>query len=131
MTTRPWKVFVHDIGPTFTYASPEKAHAKAAGLVPEYARVSVYNSGAELPLRRTLYRFDGPPTEQEFGADGWKDVTTTYKVRRFYRDDDERNGEVVATGLTLEEAQAHCSRDDTRGDGVDGPWFDGYDEEGL
>lgn len=34
--------------------------------------------------------------------------------------------EVIKTGLTLEEAQDHCKRDDTH---VVGEWFDGYDEE--
>ncbi len=33
--------------------------------------------------------------------------------------------EVIRTGLTLEEAQEHCKRDDTYGPG----WFDGYEEE--
>lgn len=33
--------------------------------------------------------------------------------------------DIIETGLTLEEAQEHCQRDDTRGDG----WFDGYAEE--
>lgn len=46
----------------------------------------------------------------------------TYKIVRFYR---EHGSEVIATGLTLEEAQEWCSRDDTRG--VD--WFDGYTKE--
>lgn len=51
---------------------------------------------------------------------------TTYKITRFYRDSDER--ETIDTGLTLAEAQAHCTREDTHGD----DWFDGYDvdEEG-
>ena len=48
----------------------------------------------------------------------------TYKVIRMYRDWD-RPSKVVLTGLSLAEAQAHCRRDDTRGDG----WFDGYEEE--
>lgn len=46
-----------------------------------------------------------------------------YKIIRFFKDD--RPSETIDTGLTLKEAQAHCRRDDTRGDG----WFDGYDEE--
>ena len=35
---------------------------------------------------------------------------------------------VIKTGLTLEEAQDHCQRDDTREAGV---WFDGYYQEDL
>lgn len=58
---------------------------------------------------------------------------TTYKILRFYQDD--RPTEVIATGLTLEEAQAHCRREDTRdGASVDAggsgaAWFDGYTKE--
>jgi hypothetical protein len=48
---------------------------------------------------------------------------TTFKIIRFYQD--ETPSEVIDTGLTLEEAQAHCRRDDTKGDG----WFDGYEQE--
>jgi hypothetical protein len=36
---------------------------------------------------------------------------------------------LIAEGLTLEEAQEHCSREDTHGDGPDGLWFHGYEEE--
>lgn len=49
----------------------------------------------------------------------------TYRIVRYYRD--ERPSEVVVRGLTLAQAQAHCKRDDTHGDG----WFDGYTEESL
>lgn len=48
---------------------------------------------------------------------------TTYKIVRFYRED--TSSDTIKTGLTLEEAQAHCQREDTHGDG----WFDGYEEE--
>jgi len=48
-----------------------------------------------------------------------------YQIIRFYHPSQERDNEVVKTGLTLEEAQAHCRRADTRKDGV---FFDGYDE---
>lgn len=51
---------------------------------------------------------------------------TTYKIIRFWRDNDDKNGETIKTGLTLEEAQEHCSREDTHESGV---WFDGYTEE--
>jgi|TARA_R100000081_G_C4794907_1_gene160162 hypothetical protein len=47
---------------------------------------------------------------------------TTYKIIRFRFEGTSR---VIKKGLTLQEAQEHCSRDDTRGDG----WFDGYAEE--
>lgn len=47
---------------------------------------------------------------------------TTYRIVRFKQDDDP---EIITRGLTLDQAQAHCKRDDTRGDG----WFDGYEKE--
>lgn len=46
----------------------------------------------------------------------------TYMIIRFYRDVDNK---VIKRGLTLDEAQEWCSRDDTQGDG----WFDGYEQE--
>lgn len=47
---------------------------------------------------------------------------STYTVIRY-----KFNGypEVIETGLTLEEAQAHCSDPATSGN----DWFDGYEEE--
>ena len=45
----------------------------------------------------------------------------TYKIVRFHFS--QPGPTTVKTGLTLEEAQAHCQRDDTHGEG----WFDGYD----
>ena len=47
----------------------------------------------------------------------------TYKIMRAYADS--RPKEVIKRGVTLEEAQEHCSREDTHGDG----WFDCYYEE--
>lgn len=46
----------------------------------------------------------------------------TYKIIRFRFEGKSRT---IKKGLTLEEAQEHCQRDDTKGDG----WFDGYAEE--
>lgn len=48
---------------------------------------------------------------------------TVYKIVRYYQDD--RPNLLIQTGLTLEEAQDHCSREDTHGEG----WFDGYNLE--
>lgn len=63
----------------------------------------------------------------------------TYKVRRFFQDS-KRETVTIKTGLTLEEAQAHCRDPETNSrtctsmesQGVtraNGPWFDGYDAE--
>jgi len=46
----------------------------------------------------------------------------TYAIIRFRF---QGENTVIEDGLTLEEAQEHCQRDDTRGEG----WFDGYEEE--
>ena len=46
----------------------------------------------------------------------------SYKIVRFRFKGNKRT---IKRGLTLQEAQAHCRRDDTRGEG----WFDGYESE--
>lgn len=62
---------------------------------------------------------------------------TTYKIKRFYF---EHGPEVIAEGLTLEEAQEHCNDDEASSktcsttEGLErtrtkGPWFDGYERE--
>lgn len=51
------------------------------------------------------------------------DESKTYKILRFYQDD--RPTRTIKRGLTLEQAQEHCKRPDTKGKG----WFDGYTEE--
>lgn len=68
---------------------------------------------------------DGYGYREECGwwHDGANPPDARYKIIRFWRDAD---NEVIETGLTLDEAQAHCRRDDTRGAG----WFDGYEKEG-
>lgn len=48
----------------------------------------------------------------------------TYRIRRFFQQED-RSAETIVRGLTLAQAQAHCQRDDSHGEG----WFDGYDRE--
>jgi hypothetical protein len=50
----------------------------------------------------------------------------TYKIVQYHFDENHPNHrKVIKTGLTLEEAQEHCSDESTHGDG----WFDGYTEE--
>lgn len=49
---------------------------------------------------------------------------STYKVIRFYKDWDRPN-KVILEGLTLDEAQTHCKREDAHGE----DWFDGYEKE--
>lgn len=49
----------------------------------------------------------------------------SYKIVRFWLDPD-KGRETIQTGLTLDEAQEHCQRGDTKEEGV---WFDGYESE--
>lgn len=53
-------------------------------------------------------------------------MDATYRIVRFYAPHLHKEREVIETGLSLEEAQEHCNRDDTS---EDGEWFDGYMEE--
>lgn len=46
-------------------------------------------------------------------------------IVRFYRQEG-RAKRIIKRNLTLEEAQAHCQREDTHKVGV---WFDGYTEQ--
>jgi len=52
----------------------------------------------------------------------------TYKITRFKREGKNRT---IKTGLTLEEAQKHCSREDTHklDENGDPVWFDGFTKE--
>ena len=50
-----------------------------------------------------------------------------YQIIRYYYlyDASSVNSEVIKKGLTLEQAQEHCNREDTKGK----DWFDGYTKE--
>jgi len=50
----------------------------------------------------------------------------TYEIVRFYSPNQNKESEVIKTGLTLEEAQDHCDDETTR---VNGVYFDGYRKE--
>ncbi|RLB43362.1 MAG: hypothetical protein DRH30_03200, partial [Deltaproteobacteria bacterium] len=51
---------------------------------------------------------------------------TKYKIVRFEFPNCFSPTQVIKRNLSLEEAQAHCRRDDTHESGV---WFDGYEKE--
>lgn len=64
----------------------------------------------------------------------------TYRIVRFYRDDEELNRTTVVRGLTREQAEAHCKHPETSSSTATNPeavartrehgaWFDGYEEE--
>ncbi len=47
-----------------------------------------------------------------------------YKIIRFY--DPSQNKRTIKTGLTLEQARAHCNDPETRKEGV---YFDGFEKQ--
>jgi hypothetical protein len=47
-----------------------------------------------------------------------------FRIIRFYHPSQNRRSRTIKTGLTEEQAQAHCHRPDTHKTGV---YFDGYD----
>ena len=51
-------------------------------------------------------------------------ATQCFRIIRFYHPRLDRRPRTIKTGLTEAEAQAHCSRPDTRKEGA---FFDGYD----
>lgn len=54
----------------------------------------------------------------------------SYKIVRFYREEN-RTPRTIQRGLTLQEAQHHCSLESTHKKDSQGNvlWFDGYTEE--
>ncbi len=50
----------------------------------------------------------------------------TYKIIRFYAPSQGKRQRVIKRGLSLEQAQKHCSDPRTRKEGV---YFDGYTKE--
>jgi len=64
---------------------------------------------------------------------------TTYSITRMFQDGT-LSSQLIRTGLTLKQAQAHCSNPETSSSTATspaarerterfGPWFDGYDAE--
>jgi hypothetical protein len=68
---RPWKVFVRDIGPMTSFATEDRAHARARDLTAgEYAEVVVWLTGDD-PMRRTVYRHDAEPRTEVLSFGRW------------------------------------------------------------
>lgn len=74
-------------------------------------------------MARTYVYDDSEVVWTSTGDNTWPpEDDKTYQIVRFHMN---APREVIETGLSLDEAQEHCNRDDTRGEG----WFDGYEEE--
>jgi hypothetical protein len=96
--------------------SDDEVEAKIRGLAKEYGDVVVIPGGSSNVFSMTfdvLARGEAPAEKSE----------PTYRVKRFYHDD--RQSEVQRTGLTREEAVAHCEDPAT----ATGDYFDGFEEE--
>lgn len=70
--TRPWKVFVRDVGPIFSFGTEAPARRRAEALAREYAEVLVYDVSPTTPLTRSVYRFGREaPLEERFEDGTW------------------------------------------------------------
>ena len=52
-----------------------------------------------------------------------------YKIGRFYNKEGSVETRTIKKGLTLQEAQTHCQREDTHGVHNNTKWFDGYTKD--
>ena len=88
--------------------------------------VSVYQEKGAWYLNNKLWENPGEWTPVSFGLEPEPEPEPSYNIVRFYADynhPDHRS--IIRRSLTLTQAQAHCTDDTTRLDGV---WFDGYVE---
>ena len=75
-TRRPIKVFVHDIGPTYSFASPDAAAARVAELIPEYAQVTVTDeTDHRTMMTHLVVRPDRPPVVERYDMSVFNWVT--------------------------------------------------------
>ena len=93
------------------------------------------DQGANVATGMTRGQDGMPLTEQSDFLGGFG----MYKIVRMYFRNRGSGNRVIARGLTLEEAQAHCSNPETSSRTATsaaakqrtktlGPWFDGYEE---
>tara|TARA_R110000751_G_scaffold283903_1_gene387431 strand:- start:71 stop:238 length:168 start_codon:yes stop_codon:yes gene_type:complete len=52
-----------------------------------------------------------------------------YKIVRFYNKEGSVETRTIKKGLTLQEAQTHCQKEDTHGVHNNTKWFDGYTKD--
>ncbi len=67
---RPWRVFVRSIGPSFSYATEDRARTKAIALADEYAEILVYNI-LSAHMTRTRYLYGGTVIEETLNGGVW------------------------------------------------------------
>lgn len=70
--------------------------------------------------RETLVKYDLPELPETIDACDTDQSTVELVVYRFKQE------KLALAYVSEEDAQEYCSRDDTRGDDENGPWFVGY-----
>ncbi len=87
MSKRPFRVYVHDIGPNFSYSTPERAFERVRQLIEEerYATVTLFIPSHSVPdedprvlLRRIRFQSDGLVREEIISRRGshlWQNIS--------------------------------------------------------